>query len=96
MKNYLAFKGLSLDPETKPPAMVLVQGKAGTGKSQVIEAVVTLLDNHFEYTFMPAFIVPGKAAYSCNLVIKVVNSSLIGHCDNSPPGPVNPGFTIFS
>ena len=31
-----------LNPETKPPAIVLVHGKAGTGKSQVIKAVVKL------------------------------------------------------
>jgi hypothetical protein len=31
-----------LNPETKPPAIVLVHGKAGTGKSQVIKAVVSL------------------------------------------------------
>jgi hypothetical protein len=33
VNNYLAFQGLSLNPETKPPAMVLVHGKADTGKS---------------------------------------------------------------
>jgi hypothetical protein len=31
-----------LNPETKPPPIVLVHGKAGTGKSQVIKAVVRL------------------------------------------------------
>jgi hypothetical protein len=44
-----------LNPETKPPAIVLVHGMAGTGKSQVIKAIVSHGARHNARSLRTAF-----------------------------------------